>query len=104
MALSLAMTNRRDAPIAPLMPKAEHISLRINVTPALYARIGEFKHAKQFETRAQAMVVLLNAGLAALAAPISMPKPVAEATPPAKPRPVRRRPDPYAGADPTEHT
>ena len=85
------------APITARKPKPEHVSLRVDVSPELYGRVSEFRHTKQFETRAMAMVALLNAGLAALAEPVAMPKPVAEATPPAKP--VVRRLDPFAGKD-----
>ena len=28
------------------MAEPEHVSLRVNISPALYARIGDFRHAK----------------------------------------------------------
>jgi hypothetical protein len=51
------------------------ISLRVRVTPALYGRIGDFRHEARLETRNAALVTLLNAGLAALAKPPALPQP-----------------------------
>jgi hypothetical protein len=42
----------------------------------MYQRISEFRHTAKFETRNAALVCLLNAGLAALARPATVPPPV----------------------------
>ena len=70
------------------MPAKPHVSLRVNVPLSLYERIGEYRHLGRHETRAQAMVTLLAAGLAALAKPVALPQPD---------RPKRLVP--FAGAD-----
>ena len=71
------------------MPKP-HVSLRVNVPMRLYEKISAYRHEARHETRAQAMITLINAGLAALAKPPSLPTP------------TRTGPIPYAGADPDE--
>ncbi len=58
------------------MPKQPHVSIRINCPLGLYEKISEYRHLARHETRAQAMVTLLAAGLAALAKPASVPPPV----------------------------
>ena len=70
--------------IVPIMPKKPHVSLRINCPLPLYEKIGEYRHAARHETRGQAMITLLAAGLAALAKPPALPsagKTVAADTP-----------------------
>ncbi len=68
-----------------------HVSLRVNVPIGLYERIGAYRHEARHETRAQAVVTLLAAGLAALAKPVALPQPD---------RPKRLVP--FAGADDDE--
>jgi hypothetical protein len=87
------------------MKKPATISIRISVSPEVYERVSEFRHAHRFETRSMATLALVVAGLAALAAPVALPggahalpRPVAVSRPPGKPRPLDR----YAGADRTE--
>lgn len=71
----------------PAMPEP-HVSLRVKVPLRLYERISAYRHEARHETRAQAMITLINAGLAALAKPPSLP--------------ARTGPIPYAGFDPEE--
>jgi hypothetical protein len=55
------------------MPKSL-VSLRVNVPLGLYERIGEYRHAARHESKNQALLTLLAAGLAALAKPPALPK------------------------------
>ena len=68
------------------MPKP-HVSLRLNVSTQLYEKISAYRHEARHETRAQALVTLLAAGLAALQKPVTLP-------PPARSKPLF-----YAGAE-----
>jgi hypothetical protein len=92
------------------MPKQpEPISLRLRVSPTLYAEIGEFRHERRFETRAQALLCIVNAGLRALRQPPAIPPAMTEPVtlPPetsapigAKVKPARsKRLVAYAGAE-----
>jgi hypothetical protein len=51
------------------------IDLRVRVSPALYAKIGEFRHSGRFDSKNSALVCLLAAGLAAMAKPPPIPQP-----------------------------
>jgi hypothetical protein len=71
------------------MPKP-HVSLRVHVPLELYEKVGEYRHAARHDTKNQALVTLVAAGLAALAKP-----------PAAVPSPDRpRKLIPFAGAEP----
>jgi hypothetical protein len=71
------------------MPKPpDCIDLRVRVSPALYAKIGEFRHAARHDSKNQALVCLIAAGLAALAKPPPIP-------PPGRPKRLVR----FAGAE-----
>ncbi|HEV2901121.1 MAG TPA: hypothetical protein VGX71_25430 [Pseudaminobacter sp.] len=49
------------------------VSLRVAVPLPLYEKISTFRHESRHETRNRALVCLINAGLAALARPASLP-------------------------------
>ncbi|WP_394892079.1 hypothetical protein ACG873_12390 [Mesorhizobium sp. AaZ16] len=53
--------------------KSPKISLRISVSLTTYQKISEFRHTAQHESRQQALLCLLNAGLVALAKPATLP-------------------------------
>jgi hypothetical protein len=73
------------------------IDLRVRVSPALYAKIGDYRHTARHDSKNQALVTLLAAGLAALAKPPSLPKDNGSEPDPS-PKPARSKPIPYAGA------
>ena len=54
------------------MPKP-HVSLRVNVPLPLFERLGEYRHAGRHDSKNQALVALLAAGLAALSKPVELP-------------------------------
>ena len=64
-------------------------TLRVKISPALFAKINEYRHVGRHETKNEAMIELLNAGLAALVEAGILP-----AAPQAKPEP---RLVPFAG-------
>ena len=74
------------------MPKPV-VSLRVRISLPLYERIGEYRHTARHETRQQALVALIAAGLAALAKPVDLP-PQAPA-----PRPNGNGLVPFAGSE-----
>lgn len=56
-------------------PAPPGVSLRVRCPLQLYARISEYRHAAHHESRSQALVTLIAAGLAALAKPPTLPAP-----------------------------
>jgi hypothetical protein len=77
----------------PKPPPKPVISLRIRVSPVLYARINEFRFSAKCDTRQQAVRTLIAAGLAALAKPPAIPS--AGTGPPSRSKLVA-----YAGKEP----
>lgn len=67
------------------MPKP-HVSLRVHVPLELYERVGEYRHAARHDTKNQALVTLVAAGLAALAKPVELPAVNGSSSPPARSR------------------
>jgi hypothetical protein len=59
--------------VGPVTKKAPDVSLRVKVSLALFERIGEYRHLGRHESRQQALVCLLTAGLAALSKPVTLP-------------------------------
>lgn len=51
------------------------VSLRLNCPLALYEKISAYRHEARHESRSQAMITLVAAGLAALAKPPNLPPP-----------------------------
>ncbi len=84
------------------MPKP-HVCIRVNCPLGLYEKLSAYRHEARHETRAQALVALIAAGLAALAKPArvpSEPKP-ASVAPPVLMKSKRPKPKqlvPFAGA------
>lgn len=85
------------------MSKTPHVALRLNCPRALYEKFSAYRHEARHETRSQALLALLEAGLVAIntesSAGTSKP-----AAPPASPKAPSStdRPKkliPYAGAE-----
>ena len=57
------------------MPAKPPVSLRVNVPLSMFERIAEYRHTARHDSKNQALVALLAAGLAALAKPPPMPQP-----------------------------
>jgi hypothetical protein len=70
-----------QAASSPAQPKAapSKVALRLNCPRALYERISAYRHDARHDSRAQAMITLLAAGLAALSRSASV-------SPPARPK------------------
>jgi hypothetical protein len=78
--------------------KPPTVNLRVNVPLSLYERIGEYRHTARHDSKNQALVTLLAAGLAAMTKPVTLP--------PLAPKPVipngkdkRSKLVAFAGAD-----
>jgi hypothetical protein len=80
------------------MPKPL-VSLRVNVPMGLFERVNEYRHLARHESKNQALVALLNAGLAALAKPVDLPQIGSASDPISKPS-ARSGPILFAGAEP----
>ena len=76
------------------MPKLV-VSLRVNVPLPLFERLGEYRYTARHNSKNQALVTLLAAGLASLAKSVELPKDAlpssVSATPP-RPRARSSRP------------
>jgi hypothetical protein len=86
----------------PKAPSKPSVSLRVRCTPVLYERISSYRHEARHESKNQALVALIAAGLAALAKPASVPtvSRILETDPSPSPPPDRpKQLVAYAGID-----
>ena len=62
------------APVAfPAPCRNPAVSLRVKVPLSLYERIGAYRHTARRDSKNQALVALISAGLAALTKPVTLP-------------------------------
>jgi hypothetical protein len=54
----------------------QSVSLRVSVPLQMFERISEYRHLARHDSKNQALVALISAGLAAMTKPVTLPAPV----------------------------